>query len=240
MNELTLPADSTPASLVRLAIEKGAGLDQIQQLLALQERWEAGEARKAFVAAMVAFKAEPIDILKRKQVSFESKGGRTEYKHAELADVVAAIVPALQKHGLSHRWDIHQGDGGISVDCVLTHSLGHSEKVTMSAPPDGSGGKNPIQAVASTTSYLQRYTLLAITGTSTRGEDDDGAGADEGASLSAEDQAALEALRAAAQRGEKALQTEFQTSPISDAGWGIVRGALIETAKEVDRLAGRG
>jgi hypothetical protein len=36
--------------------------------------------------------------------------------------------------------------------------------------------KNAIQQVASTTTYLQRYTLLAITGMSTKGMDDDGRG----------------------------------------------------------------
>jgi len=37
-----------------------------------------------------------------------------------------------------------------------------------------SGNKNPIQAIASTVSYLERYTLLAITGLTTKDMDDDG------------------------------------------------------------------
>jgi hypothetical protein len=47
----------------------------------------------------------------------------------------------------------------------------------MSAPPDASGGKNTIQQIASTVTYLQRYTLLAITGVATKGQDDDARGA---------------------------------------------------------------
>jgi hypothetical protein len=46
----------------------------------------------------------------------------------------------------------------------------------MKAPPDDSGKKNPIQQIASTVSYLERYTLFAITGLAPQ-EDDDGAGA---------------------------------------------------------------
>jgi hypothetical protein len=38
----------------------------------------------------------------------------------------------------------------------------------MSAPPDTSGSKNPIQAIGSTQSYLERYTALALLGIATK------------------------------------------------------------------------
>jgi hypothetical protein len=93
-----------------------------------------------------------------------------------LSDVTDAIGPALARHQLSYEWDIHQASNAITVDCILTHVQGHSKKVTLTAAPDNSGMKNAIQQVASTTTYLQRYTLLAITGMSTKGMDDDGRG----------------------------------------------------------------
>ena len=47
----------------------------------------------------------------------------------------------------------------------------------MTAPSDTSGQKNSIQAIASTVTYLQRYTLLAATGITTMDmPDDDGKG----------------------------------------------------------------
>lgn len=174
---------TTPAQLLSIAVQQGADLDKLQKLMDLQERWEANEARKAFTVAMTAFKAEPVEILKGKLVSFTTRSGdTTSYKHAELSDITDAVGPLLSKHDLSFRWDVHQKDSGITVDCVLTHVAGHSERVTMTAPPDASGGKNAIQQIASTTTYLQRYTLLAITGMSTKGMDDDGrsAGGDDG------------------------------------------------------------
>lgn len=172
-----LPASNvtTPSHLLAMAVQQGADLDKLEKLMALQERWEAGEARKAFTAAMAGFKAEPVEIGKNKRVSFTTRDGETtSYNHAELSDVTAAVGPALAKHSLSYRWNIEQGNGGITVTCILTHIAGHSETVTMTAPPDASGKKNAIQQVASTTTYLQRYTLLAITGMSTKGQDDDG------------------------------------------------------------------
>ena len=44
----------------------------------------------------------------------------------------------------------------------------------MTASPDDSGGKNAIQSIGSTVSYLQRYTILALAGLATREMDDDG------------------------------------------------------------------
>lgn len=164
---------ATPADLLRIAVESGADLEKLEKLMALQERWEANEARKAYVAAMTAFKSEPLEIFKKKTVEFSG----TKYMHAELSDVTSVVCPAMAKHQLSHRWDVSQAGDRITVDCVITHVLGHSEKVTMEAMPDSSGKKNAIQQVASTVSYLQRYTLLAATGVATKGMDDDAQGA---------------------------------------------------------------
>lgn len=170
-------ATTTPGDLLRYALDKGADLVQLEKLMELQQRYEENEARKAFVVAMAAFKAEPVEIFKRKQVGYKTKEGDfVGYKHAELSHVTDAITPAMARHGLSFDWDIHQGSGTITVDCVVTHVLGHSKKVTMSGAPDSSGKKNQIQQMASTITYLQRYTLLSVTGMSTKDEDDDGAG----------------------------------------------------------------
>lgn len=167
---------ATPAYLLQLAVQQGADLDRLERLMALQERWEASESRKAFVQAMTAFKAEPMEIFKRKEVSFKTQKGETNYKHAELSDVVDVVVPAMARHGLSHRWDVRREQARIFVKCILTHRLGHSESIELDGAPDDSGTKNNIQQMASTITYLQRYTLLCMVGLATKDEDDDGAG----------------------------------------------------------------
>lgn len=161
-------------SMIETMVSRGGDLSNLDKMLDLQIKWEANEARKAYVAAMAAFKAEPMSIGKNKHVSFRTSKGVTEYDHAELSDVTAVVVPAMAKHSLSHRWTIKQESGKITVACVVTHSLGHSEVVEMTAPADDSGGKNTIQAIASTKTYLERYTLLASVGMATGGQDDDG------------------------------------------------------------------
>jgi hypothetical protein len=178
VREIAQPAPAqvaiTPMHMLQVAIEKGASLEQLEKLMELQERHEANEARKAFVSAMSAFKANPPDIFKNKHVSFTTQKGKTEYDHATLDQVSLAIGTALSKHGLSHRWVTDQSDGRIKVTCIITHSMGHSESVSLQSSADDSGGKNSIQAIGSAVTYLQRYTLLAATGMAVQDQDDDG------------------------------------------------------------------
>lgn len=190
---ITPPAQITPMHMLQVAIEKGADLDRLQQLMDLQERWEANEARKAFVAAMAAFKADPPTVLKSKEVSFGGKSG-TAYRHATLDQVCAAIVPALSKVGISHRWEVAQDGNWVTVTCVLTHLQGHSERVAMTAPNDASGSKNAIQSVSSAVTYLERYTLLAATGIAAADTDDDGRGTAPPATITEEQAADLRAM----------------------------------------------
>jgi hypothetical protein len=174
---VTLPskAPATPADIVLYAMQQGADIAQIEKFMDLQMKWEADQARKAFVADMAEFKKAPPEIIKDKQVAYSG----TSYMHATLGNVTEAIVSGLARCGFSHRWDTEQTGANIVVTCILTHKLGHSERTTLSATKDDSGKKNAIQQIASTITYLQRYTLLAATGVATKDqEDDDGRGSE--------------------------------------------------------------
>jgi len=165
------PADK---SLLELVIAKGADLQTIEKFMDLQERHEANEARKAYVVAMTNFKASPPEILKQTAVSYDTSKGTTSYNHASLDHVAEKINIALSGHGLFASWSQNQADKGITVTCKITHILGHSEETSLTAGADLSGNKNAIQGLGSTISYLQRYTILAITGLAAKGMDTDG------------------------------------------------------------------
>lgn len=168
-------AETAPAALMMMALSRGANLDQIERMMELQLQWERREAEKAYNLALAAFKAENIKITKNKLVDFETQKGRTTYMHAELAQVVDAVGPALSRHGFGWSWKPEQSNGLIRISCVLRHRLGHQESVTLESHADMSGGKNAIQAIVSTTTYLSRHTLKLITGTAESDDDDDGA-----------------------------------------------------------------
>ena len=164
----------TPSALVQLAIQKDVDLERLSKLLDLQERWEKNEAKKAYVTAMSMFKKAPPQIIKDMHVEFATSHGKTSYNHASLGNVVASLTEGLSKYDLSTNWDVTQTEKTISVTNIITHIGGHSEKITITAPPDVSGGKNLIQQIASTITYLQRYTLLANAGLATNEFENDG------------------------------------------------------------------
>lgn len=162
---------STPADLLRIAVEGGADLDKLERLMALQERWEAQQAKKLYDQAFAAFKAEAVKIIKGRSVTDGPLKGKS---YAELHDVVNAVTPALSRHGLSSSWKLTKDDRDwMEVTCYVRHVGGHQESVSMGGPPDAGGAKNAIQARASTKTYLERYTLKAITGLSEQNDDTD-------------------------------------------------------------------
>ncbi|RIQ51022.1 ERF family protein [Bordetella avium] len=175
------PAANSPMGMMLAAMQQGISPDQIREMMALQQQWQAIEAKKAYDAAFAAFKAEAVTIVKGKS---RSDGPLKNQKYAELHDVVNAVTPALSKHGLSSSWKLTKDDKDwMEVTCYLRHVGGHEESVSMGGPPDVGSARNAIQARASTKTYLERYTLKAITGLSEQNDDNDGAGAEKDTAL---------------------------------------------------------
>ena len=158
----------TPMDLLKKATDSGADLDKMQQLMDLQERWEAKEAKKAYVIAMSTFRASCPSIDRTK------KAHNSQY--AGLAETLEQIKSVLAESGLSHSWRTNQDNKIITVTCVVTHVMGHSEETSLSSEPDTAGSIKGIQGIASTVSYLERYTLYAILGLASKEMDNDGQG----------------------------------------------------------------
>lgn len=173
----TLPEGKTngflPGALIAHAIENKGSIEVIEKLMDLQERWERNLAKKSFLEALNKFQAIVPSLEKKKQVRFQTSKGVTQYKYAPLGEIVEDIKSALSETGLSYRWEVSE-DNNISVSCIISHLDGHSERTTMTASKDQSGGKNDIQSRGSTITYLQRYTLTTSLGIATADEDNDG------------------------------------------------------------------
>lgn len=193
----------TPMEMLDRAVTQGASVETLSQLMALQERWEANQARKAFDEAMAAAKANMPAIIKTRKVDFTSNKGRTNYQYEDLASIMNQIGPVLSANGLSVRYrTTAEPNQPISVTCIISHRMGHSEENTLMAGRDDSGNKNSIQAIGSTVTYLQRYTLKAALGLAAAADDD----------------------------GGKADETAGDTATITDVQAGIIR-ELIEKAQ---------
>lgn len=184
-----------PADLVRVALETGADVEKLERLLALQERWEATQARRAFFAALTEFQATAPTLLRNAEVDFSTAKGRTAYKFASLSGIAHKIREPLRRCGLSYRFEMADADKlGLRVSCIVTHTGGHSERTELCAPADTTGSKNAIQALGSSVSYMQRYTLLCALGLVTGDVDDDGQASSPPEVISASQVAALRAL----------------------------------------------
>ena len=168
-NPEMMPVVATPATLLAMAVEQGADIDKLSKLMDLQERWENNQAKKAYVAALAQFSADAPAIVKTRQAH--------KTKYAGLSETLTAIKPVMQSNGLSHSWKTSQEGAQITVACIVTHIQGHSEETSLSSGSDTSGSKNDIQAIGSTVSYLERYTLYAILGLASGDDDGQATGA---------------------------------------------------------------
>lgn len=168
---------ATTMGLIQQAVAAGAGVETLRELFALKREVEADEARKAFNEAKAAFKSEAIHVVKN--ITYKD-GPLKGKKHADLFAVVDSVTPALSKYGLSMSWKLTKDEKDwLEVSCILTHKMGHSESVSMGSGPDTGPARNAIQARKSATTYLERYTAMAILGLAAEDEDDDGAGTSE-------------------------------------------------------------
>jgi hypothetical protein len=154
----------TPMEMLNTALTRGADISVLEKLMALQERWEANQARKAFDAAIAEAKGEIGPIVRNAK-------GHNDKRYADFSAIARTVDPILAKHGLTYRFRTEQTDR-IHVTCILSHRDGHSETTTLAGPADNSGSKNAIQAIGSTLTYLQRYSLVQALGLAASNDDD--------------------------------------------------------------------
>lgn len=155
--------------LIRFALDKGADVEVLERLVALQERVADRHAEMAMAQALAAFQAECPPVPR-------TATGHQQNKFAPLDEIARTIRPHLANHGLSYTHDSAVDGSQIEVTCTLRHVDGATRTAKFRGPFDNSGGKNALQAVGSSRTYGKRYTLTDVTGISTE-DDDDGAGA---------------------------------------------------------------
>lgn len=154
--------------MLELAITGNADLDSLKELIALKNADEDRQAEKAMTVALGAFQAD-------QQVIAKDKASHNA-KYASLAGTISQLQENMSKHGLSRSWEpLQDKERGIGITCTISHDGGGRRHATLWAEADTSGNKNDIQAMGSTVSYLERYTLYAALGiTSAEMIDDDG------------------------------------------------------------------
>jgi hypothetical protein len=155
---------------IAMAIERNMPPEILSKLIDNAARIDGIKARKAFDSAMAAATAELPVVVKDRVMSFGED--RPGYKFEDLAGIIAAVKPFLNKYKLGFRFRTESIDDRIKVTCILFHEDGHSEENSLMAHADMSGKKNAIQGLGSAQTYLQRYTLKAALGLAAAADND--------------------------------------------------------------------
>ncbi len=174
------------ALIEKLALDHGADIAKLEQVIAMYERLKAKEAELAFNEAKgrILNKLAHVRIVKNRSASCEIEDGKPQrgsyeaFKYAPLEEIDKHLRPLLVEEEMDLSYSNEpQAGGGILICGRLKHlPSGHFEDSFMPAPPDTSGGKSIVQGVGSTNSYLRRYIACNIFNVVVVGDDDDGTG----------------------------------------------------------------
>lgn len=165
--------------LLDLVADGKVSTDQLKELMELQERHDANEAKKAFNIAMSNFQGKCPIIAKSKKVDFSSKGGnRVKYNYSPLEEIVRVIKPILDEFSLGFYFNTEELDKNrTKLETTITHAAGHSVTTSRVFPTVHDDGRmNQSQREKSALSFAKRAGLENALGIITADEDDDATG----------------------------------------------------------------
>ena len=157
--------------LIDRAIENNIDIEKFEKLISLAQMLEREKAKRDFYESFSKFQSSIPTIFKNSEVNMGY--GKPKYNYATLSDIITNIQKPLGEANLSFRWDVKNDDVMIEVTCILSHKGGYELQTSIAAPRDSSPGKSTVQAIASTITYLKRYTLVSLLGIGTADPDDD-------------------------------------------------------------------
>lgn len=230
-NPVASDATAIIQMIERAALNPAVDIDKMERLLEMQERVMVRQAKADYMAALADMQPELPVIEERGGI--KDRAGKVQSTYALWEDINEAIRPVLARHGFSLSFRTGQDGAQIIVTGVLGHRSGHSEETTMHLPADGSGSKNAVQAVGSSTSYGKRYTAQALLNLTSRGEDDDGKAAGAGQAISQDQLEEIMALMEEVGADREKFLNYLQIDGLSDMPQAKFRKAI--TALEAKR-----
>lgn len=149
-------------------------IDKLERLLAMKQEIEAARRKEAFFDALAKVQAAMPQVEQNGIIDYGQGKGKIAY--AKMEDIDRVIRPIYSGQGFSVSWDSEPVFEGKMIRVTGTFAAhGHSETRQMTAPADGSGGKNAVQGVASTVAYLKRQVSKMFWNLIEKGADKDGA-----------------------------------------------------------------
>jgi len=169
--------------LLQIALQNNAGVEVLERIMALQERWDERQARKAYIQSMADFQSK-CPIIKRKKEGGKTKTGEVAYKYAPIEDMVEQTKELIAECGFSYFLNTpvyiqKEGISGLEVQMTISHIMGHSEVFTQFMPfVTKTGVMSDPQVYGATQSYAKRYVFANGFGIMTGEDDTDAMGND--------------------------------------------------------------
>jgi hypothetical protein len=146
----------------RAASDPAVDIDKLERLMAMRERMQEGEAKRAFHDAMNAAQEEMAP------VSRDAANPQTKSKYASYQALDKALRPTYTKHGFSLSFDTADSPlvDHIRIVCKVARG-GYSECPHLDLPADGKGAKGgdvmtKTHATMSAVSYGKRGLLKMV------------------------------------------------------------------------------
>lgn len=168
--ELTL----NPQALIQTAMEKGAGIEVLERLVALRKEVTAEHAREAWHAAMAGFQKSCPSISRDREAKVRTRTGASySYKYSSLGSMLKVALPHMSQQGLTVTWQQKISENSVGVNCRIAHELGHFEESGwVFMPIDRGTGSSAAQQVGSALTYARRYSFQGIAGLAPDDDDD--------------------------------------------------------------------
>lgn len=187
----------------------------------LVTRMEDREAKRRFIAAKVAAISE------MPKMGKDGQNTHTKTRYAKWETMQPIVTSVLARHGLVLNFDIGNDGPRVSVAPILSGHGWEERGGAIVLPSDVGKGRNDVQAVASSVSYGKRTAAKAILNIVESGvghviEDDDGnaaGGTPMEHTLTAEQQALVNAGREATIDGSAAYAEWFKSRSAAEKGW---------------------
>lgn len=169
VNKSVAMVTSDPESLIRYAIDKGAGIETIERMMAVRDKLKAEWAKKEYDEALASFQNE-CPIIKKSKA-----GAKSAYYYAPFEDIISQTKDLIRKHGFSYRITSETKGQSIKAICRITHQAGHSETTEFEVPIDTRNTMmNEPQKFAGSRTFASRYAFCGGFGIVTMDSDTDG------------------------------------------------------------------
>ena len=167
------PVDNSVEGFISAAIEQQLPIETIKEFLAMRRELRADQALEAFTEAMANFQRDCPVIAKTKEV--KNKDGKVTYRYAGIDSILLQVKDALGQNRLAYKFreERNKVEGTITVFCVVTHAMGHSEETSFTVEVGTESYMTDVQKYGARNTFAKRYAFMNALGIVTGDEDTD-------------------------------------------------------------------